>query len=72
MSTNHYVVSQRDSAWQYSNRGEITGPFGTKELAVEAAIEAASVLAESDAEVLVRDSNLKTETVWRRNTSSSS
>lgn len=66
MSTNHFVVSQRESAWQYSNRGEITGPFGTKELAVDAAIQEATELGDGDAEVLVRDADLKTETVWRR------
>ena len=69
MDTNHYVVSQRESAWQYSHRGEISGPYYTKQKAIDAAIAAATQADEADAEVLVRDADLKTESVWRPSSS---
>ena len=65
MDTNHYVVSQRESAWQYSHRGEISGPYDTKQKAIDAAIAGAKQAGDADAEVLVRDADLKTESVWR-------
>lgn len=63
MST-HFLVAQQDHAWQFSVRGEITGPFDSKEKAVEQAIAAAKASDIPDAEVLVRDADMKSETVW--------
>lgn len=65
MSTNHFVVSQRDSVWQFSHRGDVTGPFTTRDAAIEAAIAEATQTTGEDVEVLVRDANLRTETIWR-------
>jgi hypothetical protein len=68
MSTSHYVVSEQSaSAWQFSYKGQITGPFGTREEATEAAITEAAESDDPEVEVVVRDANLKTETVWRPN-----
>lgn len=65
MTNNHFVISQRDSAWQFSFRGDVTGPFTTKEGAVKAAIAAASTVGHTDVEVVLHDANLRAETVWR-------
>lgn len=65
MSTNHYIVAHLDHSWQFSVKGNVTGPFGTREEAVAAAIEDAAESGAPDAEVIVRDADLKTETVWR-------
>ena len=65
MSTNHFVVAQRDSAWQYSFKGDIIAPFDTKQAAIKAAIAAAHDSGETDIEVVVHDADLKQETVWR-------
>lgn len=65
MINNHFVISQRDSVWQFSFRGDVTGPFTSKANAVRAAIEAASKIGDADVEVVVRDANVKAETVWR-------
>jgi hypothetical protein len=64
MSSRHFVVSQRES-WQFSYKGEIEAPFPSKKAAITAAIAAARELGEDDVEVLVRDGEMKTETVWR-------
>ena len=65
MTTNHFVVSQRDSGWQFSFRGDVTAPYTTKQAAIDAAIAEASKADGGDVEVLVRDADLRTETVWR-------
>ena len=65
MINNHFVISQRDSVWQFSFRGDVTGPFTSKANAVRAAIDAASKIGDADVEVVVRDANVKAETVWR-------
>ena len=65
MINNHFVISQRDSVWQFSFRGDVTGPFTSKAAAVRAAIDAASKIGDADVEVVVRDANVKAETVWR-------
>lgn len=66
MSTSHYVVSERsESVWQFSHKGEITGPYTSRDAAVEAAIAEASASLDADSEVLVRDANRKTVSVWR-------
>jgi len=65
MINNHFVISQRDSVWQFSFRGDVTGPFTSKDDAVRAAIDAASKIGDADVEVVVRDANVKAETVWR-------
>lgn len=64
MSSHHFVVAAQEHAWHYSYKGAMTGPFNSRERAVEAAIEQAAQSKES-VEVLVRDADLKTETVWR-------
>jgi hypothetical protein len=70
MINNHFVISQRDSVWQFSFRGDVTGPFTSKTDAVHAAIEAASKIEDADVEVVVHAADVKAETVWRsgRNT----
>ena len=65
MINNHFVISQRDSVWHFSFRGDVTGPFTSKDDAVRAAIDAASKIGDADVEVVVRDANVKAETVWR-------
>lgn len=67
MSSSHYVVSERsESVWQFSHKGEIAGPYASREAAVEAAISEAKASLDADCEVLVRDASLKTVTVWNR------
>ncbi|WP_108462873.1 DUF2188 domain-containing protein [Devosia naphthalenivorans] len=66
MSTSHYLVAAAAIAgWQFSHKGEITGPFERKEQAIEAAITAAGATRDPDVEVLVQDRDMKVETVWR-------
>ena len=65
MSNHHFVISQRESVWQFSFRGDVTGPFTSKQAAVSAAIEAATELGSTDVEVVVHDADLRAETVWR-------
>ena len=64
MSSHHFVVAAQDRAWQYSFKGAITGPFSSREDAVAAAIKQAGAENEPGIEVVVRDADLKTETVW--------
>ena len=68
MQNHHFVVSQRDSAWQFSFKGDITAPFHTRDAAVEAAIAAAEESGDPHVEVLLQDADLKTERVWRAGT----
>lgn len=65
MPTHHFVVSQRDSAWQFSFKGEVTAPFSNKDDAIKAAIAAAAASRDADVEVIVHDADMRAETVWR-------
>ena len=65
MTTSHFIVSQRDNAWQVSFKGDVTAPFGTRDAAIAAAIEMAGKNGDAQAEVIVRDADLRSETVWR-------
>ena len=66
METSHFVVSAAAlSGWQYSHKGDITVPFDTREAAVEAAIAEAGASDDPNAEVLLRDNDMKTQSVWR-------
>jgi hypothetical protein len=65
MTNNHFVISQRDSVWQFSFRGDVTAPFTSKADAVKAAIEAASKISDAEVEVVVQDADVRAETVWR-------
>jgi hypothetical protein len=66
MSSSHYLVAAAAiSGWQFSHKGDITGPFESKEQAVEAAIAAAGEAEAPDVEVMVQDADMKLETVWR-------
>ena len=67
MSSHHFVVAAQDRSWHYSFKGDLVGPYSSRQEAVEAAIEEASRLADEAVEVVVRDADLKTETVWRPN-----
>ena len=67
MSSQHFVVAAQDRSWHYSYKGDIIGPYTSREEAVAAAIAEASNLDEDDVEVVVRDADLRTETVWRPN-----
>ena len=65
MINNHFVISKRESVWQFSFRGDVTGPFTSKGDAIEAAIAAASKFDGDAVEVVVHDADLRAETVWR-------
>ena len=65
MTTDYFVVSQKDSAWQFSFRGNITAPLTTKDEAIAAAIAAAGKVDGAEVAVLLRDGDLHTETIWR-------
>ncbi|WP_108398273.1 DUF2188 domain-containing protein [Devosia submarina] len=67
MSSNHFLVAAAAiSGWQFSHKGNITGPFDSKEQAIESAIAAAGQSDDPDAEVVVQDADMKMETVWRQ------
>lgn len=63
MTINHFVVSERDSVWQFSFKGDVTAPFASRSAAIEAAIAEAGKVA--DAEVVLRDGDVHSETIWR-------
>jgi hypothetical protein len=63
--SHHFVVSQKDTAWQFSFRGEVTGPFSDRNQAIESAIAEATATGLPDVEVVVQDPDTKTEVVWR-------
>lgn len=65
MTQNHYIVCERDGAWQHTNRGSISAPFKTREAAIESAIDEARTSGAPDAEVIVQDPETQTRTVWR-------
>jgi hypothetical protein len=65
MTERHYIVSDRHSAWQYTYRGSITAPFNTREEAIKAAIDAAQESGDRDVEVIVQNTDMQVETVWR-------
>jgi uncharacterized membrane protein len=67
MTTSHFVVSQRENSWQISFKGDVTAPFTTREAAISAAIKLAGEAGDTSAEVIVRDADLRSETVWRAN-----
>lgn len=67
MSNQHFLVAAQDRSWHYSFKGDIVGPYSSREEAVAAAIKEASKLDVEDIEVVVRDADMKTETVWRPN-----
>ena len=67
MSSHHFVVAEQDRSWQFSFKGAVTGPFSSRDEAVAAAIEQAGTQSETDVEVVVRDADMKSETVWRPN-----
>ncbi|MDB5613290.1 MAG: hypothetical protein JWQ22_943 [Devosia sp.] len=67
MSSQHFVVAAQDRSWHFSFKGDLIGPYSSREEAVAAAIEEASKLDDNEVEVVVRDADLKTETVWRPN-----
>jgi hypothetical protein len=63
-SSNHFVVSHRDTAWQFSFHGDVTAPFTSRQAAIEEAIKAARATGLKDIEVLVQSPDFTTETVW--------
>lgn len=65
MAERHLIVYLRDNVWQFSVQGTVTAPFRSREDAVEAAIVEARQLGDPDIEVIVQDSDLTQETVWR-------
>lgn len=67
MSTDHFVVSQRDSVWQFSFRGDVTAPFTSRSAAIEAAIAEAGKVEGAEVAVVLRDGDLHSETIWRSN-----
>lgn len=65
MTNSHFIVSQRENAWQVSYKGDVTAPFTTRGDAIDAAIAMAGTAEDKAAEVIVRDADLRSETVWR-------
>jgi hypothetical protein len=65
MGNSHFIVSQRNDAWQHTNRGSVSAPFKTMEEAVQSAIEEARNSGDVDAEVIVQQPDTQTRTVWR-------
>lgn len=65
MSQHHLIVYRRDNAWQFTYRGTITAPFISREEAVAAAIIEARALADDDIKVVVQNTDMTEETVWR-------
>lgn len=64
----HIIVCFRDG-WQFTYRGQITGPFSARDDAVEHAIREARETKVPDIEVVVQDPDLRQETVWRNGAS---
>ena len=65
MQNSHFVVSQGDSAWQFSFKGDITAPFHTRDAAIKAAIAQAEASGDPHVEVVLQDADMRTERVWR-------
>ena len=63
MTMNHFVVSERDSVWQFSFKGDVTAPFASRRAAIDAAIAEAGKI--GDSEVVLRDGDVHSETIWR-------
>jgi len=61
----HFIVFFRDAAWQFTYRGSITGPFASREVAIAEAIREARESGIEDVEVIVQQSDMRQETVWR-------
>lgn len=65
-SGTHYIVSQDGHNWHVSFRGTVFGPFPTSQAAVETAIEDANARPDrEELEVLLRDTDARTVTVWK-------
>ena len=65
MTELHFIVSEKNGAWQYSSRGDITSHFGTREEAIAAAIKEARGIGAPEARVIVQDTNMQQQTVWQ-------
>jgi hypothetical protein len=66
MTSSHYVVAEQGhSSWHYSHKGDMTGPFTTRDAAVAAAVAEAKASGDPHAEVVVRDADLKSQIVWQ-------
>jgi hypothetical protein len=63
----HFIVSMQDAAWQFSHRGTVTGPFPSKEEAIDAAVEEAkAITVDGDpSEVIVENEDRTFESTWR-------
>jgi hypothetical protein len=70
MSSQHFVVAAQDRSWHYSFKGAVTGPFASRQEAVDAAIAQAREVTGEAVEVVVRDADMRSETVWRGATGS--
>lgn len=65
MAEHHYIVSNNGGIWQFSALGSTFAHFGSRDEAVDAAIEAAREAGEPEAQVIVQDMNREQQTVWR-------
>lgn len=65
MSNQHFLVAAQDRSWHYSYKGDMTGPYSSREEAVAAAIAEAAALDDRAVTVVVQEADLRTETVWR-------
>lgn len=70
MSQSHYIVYERDAAWQFTNKGSITAPFDARADAIAAAILAAQESGDPEAIVIVQDHDTDERIVWRRDSGS--
>jgi len=68
MSQDHYLVVFRDPHWEVSHRGNVEGPFRSRDDALQAAIAAAAEDGQNgiDAEVRVQeDQSREFRTAWK-------
>lgn len=65
MTEKHLIVSQIESAWQFSIAGSITAPFKSREAAIEAAIDEARKRDDPEIAVVVQDQDMIEEIIWR-------
>ena len=69
MSHQHFLVAAQDRSWHYTYKGDMTGPYSSRDEAVAAAIAEAGTIDDGAITVVVQDADMRTETVWSANPS---